>query len=214
MNRKLVLFAVLGVVAVTAGFIATLSIRRGGQETASAAPDGISGTFLSYSVKFVCGYQDLVTSANLEPPVKPGNYATDINIHNPNYVGSAAGQTSVQVWKKLVILVGTRDNQPFAFREPQLAKPTRFLTFRMPPDTATMDDCQAIWRMAEAVGTPVTPGALTIGYVVIMSQRPLDVDAVYTAAVPGKPGTTATGITEDVERVSPTRVRVPEGVLR
>lgn len=36
-----------------------------------------------YSVKFLCGLQTTVPSSPpAEPPVKPGNYATAINIHN------------------------------------------------------------------------------------------------------------------------------------
>src|SRR5712692_10438812 len=36
-----------------------------------------------YSVKFVCGLQAITpTSPLTEPPVKPGNYATAVNIHN------------------------------------------------------------------------------------------------------------------------------------
>src|SRR2546428_12734842 len=36
-----------------------------------------------YSVKFVCGLQAVIpTRPPTEPPVKPGNYATAVNIHN------------------------------------------------------------------------------------------------------------------------------------
>ena len=36
-----------------------------------------------YSVKFVCGLQAIIpTRPPAEPPVKPGNYATAVNIHN------------------------------------------------------------------------------------------------------------------------------------
>jgi len=37
-----------------------------------------------YSVKYVCGVQAALANLRLpsEPPVKPGNYATAINIHN------------------------------------------------------------------------------------------------------------------------------------
>jgi hypothetical protein len=37
-----------------------------------------------YSVKFICGVQSAILTlhAPSEPPVKPGNYATAINIHN------------------------------------------------------------------------------------------------------------------------------------
>jgi hypothetical protein len=50
--------------------------------SAIAAP--VPGPYV-YAVKFVCGYQPPLphTGKFGEPVVKPGNYATDINIHNP-----------------------------------------------------------------------------------------------------------------------------------
>ena len=213
MNRKIASLAILGPALIGALVFSALTLRGNGSDTASAAPSPASGAFLSYAVKFVCGYEAPLATSNLEPPVKPGNYATEINIHNPNYIGGVAGANGVQVWKKLVFLVGTHGTQAFAFREPQLAKPSKFVTFQMPPDTATMDDCQQIWRMSDAVGSPVTPGAFTIGYLVVLSQRPLDIDAVYTASVPGTTGTSPTGIAEEVVRIAPQRVTIPDGVL-
>ena len=55
---------------------------------ARVAQQAIAGTYRwSYSVKFVCGYQPEMKIdpgvAFREPVVKPGNYATDININNP-----------------------------------------------------------------------------------------------------------------------------------
>jgi hypothetical protein len=155
------------------------------------------GAQWSFAVKFVCGLQRPTGDQAGEPPVKPGNYATEINIHNFTYQTAAA-----VVVKKLLILAGTSAaGAPFALREPQLARPRVVARVALPADTATMDDCNAIWKLA---GLP--PGALTIGYLVLLSSVDLDVDAVYTASVPGLPGTTASGIAEDVVLVTGKRL--------
>src|SRR5215831_4158638 len=44
----------------------------------------VGGQPCVYSVKFICGDQSAIPNLRppSEPPVKPGNYATAINIHN------------------------------------------------------------------------------------------------------------------------------------
>jgi hypothetical protein len=54
---------------------------------------------------------------------------------------------------------------------------------------------------------------LMIGYLVILSPLDLDVDAVYTAEVPGAAGTTPTGISIDVNRITGKRIYVPAGTF-
>src|SRR3954464_2373605 len=58
--------------------------------TPTATPNPLGRPFWSYAAKFVCGEQ-LTDQAGQpivgEPAVKPGNYATEINIHNPHYLG-------------------------------------------------------------------------------------------------------------------------------
>ena len=75
------------------------------------APKGVY--LWSYAAKFVCGYQSPfpLNGALLsgEPPFKPGNYATSISIHNPNYRG-------IVVLKKVVMLIDGR--KPFIINEP------------------------------------------------------------------------------------------------
>lgn len=106
MSRKrkwLVLSSILIVMA-----LATTGILIGQQALASpeSQPDAPGvvvppGWYWSYAVKFVCGQQGpLDPNQPGEPTVKPGNYATDINIHNPFY-----DTVQVPVFKKLVILV-------------------------------------------------------------------------------------------------------------
>ena len=217
-KRAIIGFGLVSMLALgVAGF---LGFRGATSEDVSAAPAAAPTTMLSYAVKFVCGQQPLLNASTqpVEPPVKPGNYATEINIHNPQYlIGDAPA--NLKISKKLVILVGSRqvagaNPQPFAFREPELAKPSRFVSFQMPPDTATMDDCQQIWKMAAQVGMPLAPNALTIGYLVVMAPKEIDVDAVYTSAVPGSLTEKSTGIAIDVERITPKRVAVPDTVIK
>jgi hypothetical protein len=122
---------------------------------------------LSYSVKFVCGVQD---SEELpEGVVRPGVYATDINIHNYH-------DTEVALRKYVLPLVV--EGRPRG-REPEDVRVAAHDGIVLPPNTATMDDC---WRIAELLygSPPPQPLPLTIGFLELVSTRPLAVDAVYT----------------------------------
>jgi len=136
-----------------------------------------------------------------EPPVKPGNYATEINIHNYNY-------RDIKIHKKLLVMVKGDE----VAREPKVTGPGPFTSVPLGPDTATLDDCNAIWEMAHTPPAGPNP-PITIGYLVILSPVDLDVDAVYTAAVYNKVAganvAQAAGISIDVERVAGKRVFVP-----
>jgi|SwirhirootsSR2_FD_contig_31_7421231_length_835_multi_3_in_0_out_0_1 hypothetical protein len=161
----------------------------------------------SYAAKFVCGYQPPVTAAGQvgEPVVKPGNYATDINIHNPNY-------RNIRLDKKLIVLV--QAGQAIA-NEPQSVEPRKIFSMTLNADFATMDDCNNLWKLLGVTALPAAPApTLTIGYLVILSPLELDVDVVYTAEVNAKPAgsltdSDATGISIDVERVTGKRVFIP-----
>lgn len=143
--------------------------------TASAA----SAKYLySYSVKFVCGYnpdnQGVSSDGKVggEPPVKFGNYATDINIIN----GDPNGISGAEIVKHVVVLVDR--GVPIA-REPKTTGPKASENIGLRPLDATMDDCN---RLAEMYyGAVPTPFPLLIGYLVIGSTTELDVTAVYTA---------------------------------
>jgi hypothetical protein len=164
----------------------------------------------NYSVKFVCGRQTALDPSGQiiagEPPVKPGNYATEINIHNYSY-------REFKLRKKLLVLVDKR-----GVIEPEVVglDKARFASVVLTPDSATLDDCNDLWKMAGdnvvAAGPP-----LTIGYLVLLSPVDLDVDAVYTAevgeSVAGAAFERPTGISIDVERVPGKRVFVPAGFL-
>ena len=142
-----------------------------------------------------------------EPVVKPGNYATSINIHNYNY-------REVSIRKKVLLLV--KDTQAVG-REPNSVKPSAFDGIVLGPDYATMDDCNHIWQLLNPNAALPAVMPLMEGYLVILSPLDLDVDAVYTAEVPGRLDTAAvkdpTGISIDVSRVQGKRVIVPAGAL-
>lgn len=174
-----------------------------------------SGYFYSFAAKFVCGVQHLPVTDNVvhpgEPSVKPGNYATEINVHNFNY-------RNIPIRKKLLVLV--ENGRPVG-REPKQVEPKAFDHILLGPDGATMDDCNRIWQLlypntTDPTAVPAFPGPLTIGYMIFLSPVDLDVNVVYTAEVPGfmadaeviKPIWGA-GITMDVETVQGKRVYVP-----
>lgn len=164
----------------------------------------------SYAAKFVCGYQRTPVAGALtpgEPVVKPGNYATEINIHNPNYK-----QTPLR--KKFLVLVNQFNPQnPVLVREPAQIEPTKIITMTLGPDFATMDDCNNLWTLTYPSAPVPTPMPVFIGYLVVLSPLELDVDVVYTANASVDLTTAPTGISIDVERVTGKRVFVPFGAL-
>lgn len=176
-------------------------------EAMPAAQAAVPGQYIwSYAAKFVCGWQQpAAPGANPqgEPTVKPGNYATDINIHNPNY-------KQVPMRKKFIITV--QNGQALA-NEPAQVEPRRIVTMTLGADMVTMDDCNNIWKYAFPAGPPAGQMPLTIGYVVVLSPVDLDVDVVYTANAPGDLATAPTGVSIDVERVAGKRVFLPAGIL-
>jgi hypothetical protein len=164
----------------------------------------------SYAAKFVCGFQDINVAgvpAPGEPVVKPGNYASEINIHNPNY-------KQVPLHKKFLVLVNQQNPQaPLIVREPQQTEPLKVITMTLGPDFATMDDCNNLWHLTyPAVALP-SPMPVFIGYLVVLSPVELDIDVVYTANAPGNLTVAPTGVSIDVERVTGKRVFVPFGAL-
>jgi hypothetical protein len=188
------------------------------QASASNPTPIVANYYLSnFSVKFVCGETKGPIPAlgdAGEGLVKPGNYATEINIHNYWY-------REVGIRKKVVVLAldpGDHTLRPFRARETNphpdnvAPQPQEHYRLILPPDGATMDDCTALWQMAYPGTVPPTPMPLFIGYLVLLSPLDLDVDAVYTAEslAPGATGDEqSTGMSIDVERVNGKRVYCP-----
>src|SRR5690349_11179977 len=92
-------------------------IMRSGQQPVTATTARQPGPTLIYSVKFLCGYQKPL-SDRLEPPVKPGNYATEINIHNYHQ------ELRAGLLKRVLVLLGTdTSGRPLITREPAITTP-------------------------------------------------------------------------------------------
>jgi hypothetical protein len=120
-----------------------------------------------YSVKFLCGEQkDECCSFG---PVRPGRYATDINIHNFQ-------DREVTITKRAIPLVlagGVRG------REPKTSSATATDRIKLSPHSATMDDCHRILELFLGA-SPTEPIPLTLGILEITSSIELNVTAVYT----------------------------------
>ena len=111
-----------------------------------------------YAAKFVCG----VNASKFER-VLPGEYSTAINIHNPN-------KKVTRLRKKIALTFPPAGQQP--------GKVSPFLFDSLRPDEALEVDCGEITR--EFFPAPI-PTPYIKGFVVIESNRSLDVTAVYTA---------------------------------
>jgi hypothetical protein len=143
----------------------------------------------SYSVKFVCGIQEECGCACSS--VRPGAYATEINIYNPH-----PADAIIRKWFVPVVFAGA-----VVGREPRVADAKAEDKITLRPLTATMDDCCRITELLLG-GTPEGPLPMTVGFLSIMTNRELAVTAVYTASDP-KSGS----LSIDVEHVQPIRVR-------
>ena len=137
-----------------------------------------------YAVKYVCGTQD--DCGCPEAPVRPGRYATEINIHN-------SSRHTARVFKRVVPTVSAGIG---VAREPLLQEPVGRDVIKLPASAATMDDCK---RLAELhYGAPAEGRLpLTIGFLHIVSNQQLVVTAVYTATA------TEGGLSMDVETIQP-----------
>ena len=178
---------------------------------APQAQAAVHGQYVwSYAAKFVCGYQRTATPGAAspgEPVLKPANYASEINIHNPNY-------KQAPLRKKFLVLVNQINPQnPLIAREPAQIEPTKIMTMTLGPDFATMDDCNNLWTLTYPNVPLPSPMPVFIGYLVVLSPLELDIDVVYTANTPGDLATTPDSVSIDVERVTGKRVFVPFGAL-
>jgi hypothetical protein len=123
----------------------------------------------TYAVKFVCGVQTDCGCAC--GPVRPGMYATEINILNPKC-------SEAKILKHFVPLVFAG---AVTGREPAVATARATETMFLPSGGATMDDCCRIAQMLYGA-VPGTAMPLTIGFLEIVSDQELHVTAVYTAS--------------------------------
>lgn len=179
------------------------ALPAGGPEQAAV----VNGYYWSFAAKFVCGLQAPDSNpvpGHGEPVVKPGNYATEINAHNPNY-------KQVPIRKKVIVLVDPQQG-PIG-REPNAQQPRVITGTILGPDFAMFDDCNALWALAYPAVPPPVPMPLFVGYLVYLSPLDLDIDAVYTAGTPGPLASTPTSVSIDVNRVTGKRIFIPAGAV-
>ena len=140
-----------------------------------------------YSVKMVCGKQT-ETNCCCVGGVRPGVYATEVNIQNLSLVETKIGKAVLPLINSGAVIA----------REPNVSdlatlrgRTTEVVT--LPPLGATMDDC---CRIAELLPPPSGDTSLTIAILTILSFVELAVSAVYTANPLG-----GDGISIDVEYI-------------
>lgn len=144
--------------------------------TPTVTPGPGSSIFWSFAAKFVCGEQPADLQGEPlqdEPTVRPGSYATEINIHNPHYRGP------IQIRKKVLLLVDR--GQPVGRAPATVAPPAFSPLFPLSDDSATMEDCTSIWETLNPGAQAPTPMPLMVGYLVIVSPASLDVVSVLSA---------------------------------
>jgi len=154
----------------------------------AAAPEGL----FVYSVKIVCGKQG-GTNCCCVAGVRPGLYATEVNIQNFN-------PQPAQVVKFVQPLINLG---AVVAREPNVTDPTKMSARQveqiiLPPVAATMDDC---CRIADMLTPTSGEAPLTIAILSIMSQLELSISAVYTASP-----LSGDGISIDVEYIPSRRL--------
>ena len=149
--KKRSLLLVSSVVTVIATLFLTLGYVRGESSTDSFK--------FQYAAKFVCG-----KNPAKRVRVLPGQYATAVNIHNPN-------SRAVRIRTKLALTF------PSARQAPGLV--SEFFEGILEPHLALEVDCGEIPRKFFPGMFPLPP--YTKGFVIIQSDRSLDVTAVYTA---------------------------------
>jgi hypothetical protein len=194
---------------------ATVSFVVVNQAGGSAPPP-----YLSFAVKFTCGeFGKLIpgSAADVpEGPVKPGDYQTSINLHNP------AATKSINFYKKAVLLYSGTKPVTETQHETQ-AHPGTLHTAILGPDYGMLIDCQDI--RAVLLAGPAAPTFIE-GFVIVQESvpatgaapAPLDVTALYTShgynCTPGGPANTCPassvtrqGFSEDLVTVTPTLVK-------
>jgi hypothetical protein len=138
-----------------------------------------------YAVQFVCGTVPECGCACT--PVRPGRYATEINIHN--YSG-----TSVRIRKRVIPVVFAG---AVTGREPATAGPKAVDAITLPPHSATMDDCCRLTELL--LGAPVG-ASHNIGILEITASADVAVTAVYTSSGPD-----GGGVDIDVQQIEARR---------
>jgi hypothetical protein len=132
--------------------VVTLAITA---HTSSAQPKKGRKVIFEYAAKYLCGAMHGPPGAG---SLAPGDYRTDVNIHNPN-------DFTVVLKKKVV-------QSPV---EPNTGKPSQPVLFRLGPDEAFQIDCSDIEKLRGS-----GPLKFDKGFVIVQSEAELDVVNVMT----------------------------------
>jgi len=172
-----IMLLVVGAVMVSATDVLA---QRGGRP---GAP-GLTGAF-QYVIKFACGqvFKDRDFNWSHQLPAAPGQYYTDINVHNPN-------DLVVKAHKKVA-----KDGDK-AQKHGPVTSPVPFV---LNPDEALQITCADIREMLSEPypysREPPVPNQFIKGFVVILTRHRLDITAIYSVCPP-QPITT--GMTLDL----------------
>ena len=145
------------------------SLPAAGPQTVTSV-DNLSQEIFTYSTKVVC-VPDLAKRRRSGPGLQPGLYRTAVNVHNP-----WDQPANIEKWLTL--------------SPPQGGTPKKSVrqTEVMAPETAFDVDCihmKKDFLVEESSGVFVRIGRVPSGkgFLVVRSDRPLDVVAVYTVAI-------------------------------
>ena len=161
----------IGLIVASVGAAVALHGAPVHAQTQACGLSAVGGSLCVYSVKFICGTQVPITNQKppVEPPVKPGNYATAVNIQNFH------SQQAVHMTKRAVI--ANPENKPAGL----VGQPREV---GLKPFQALEVDCADIVTLLRSSNLP----SFIKGFVVITSPVVLSVTAVYTAEQTGGNG--------------------------
>lgn len=142
-----------------------------------------------YGIKFLCGVQE--DCGCRCAPVRPGVYATEINIHNHL-------DQDVKIEKHVIPIVFA--GAP-AGREPLYVQRRASDKIALQPHTATMDDCCRLMELLLGASSD-SAVPITIGFLEIISRYPLSITAVYTVS-----DSKSSAVSMDVEQIVAKRTR-------
>ena len=131
--------------------------------------------FYRYSVKYVLGKQRAMDDCCDMPILSPGDYRTEINLHNMQ-------KKTAKVEKYITPLVSCGVPRG---REPQMVSRQAADSIDLPPYCATMDDGYRIIELLNGFApckSQVEDLQLNIGFLEIVSTEELSVTAVYTSS--------------------------------
>jgi hypothetical protein len=179
-RKRIMLGAVVAILTVVSvGFVILATSPRtlaSKGDTDSAKPPAVTMT-IEYAAKFVCG---IPTTEAQREGVKPGNYATAINIRNSHQLPA----TPPISFTKHAVLA-----QPEGFN---LTPPSHTVSEMLPSDFAMEADCTNI--RVDMLGLP-SDTTFIKGFLVILTPPPADLDVigVYSSETPPLPGSTTPG---------------------